>query len=89
MWRSDDNGETWTENLFAGQPGGSGMMGYILPDPDDADRVFIGRGYDFGNVSVSTDAGATFTVICGHDNVSKSATSAARAATCWRTSMRA
>ena len=61
MWRSDDNGETWTENLFAGQPGSSGMPGYILPDPDDADRVFIGRGYDFGNVAVSTDAGATFT----------------------------
>ena len=72
MWRSDDNGETWTENLFAGQPGSSGMAAYILPDPDDADRVFIGRGYDFGNVAVSTDAGATFTVICGHDNVSKS-----------------
>jgi hypothetical protein len=72
MWRSDDNGETWTENLFAGQPGSSGMVMYILPDPDDADKVFIGRGYDFGNVSVSTDAGANSTIVCGHDNVSKS-----------------
>jgi hypothetical protein len=72
MWRSDDNGETWTENLFAGQPGSSGMVSYILPDPDDADRLFIGRGYDFGNVAVSTDGGDTFTVVCGHDNVSKS-----------------
>jgi hypothetical protein len=72
MWRSDDNGETWTENLFAGQPGSSGMVVYILPDPDDADRLFISRGYDFGNVAVSTNAGATFTVVCGHDNVSQS-----------------
>ena len=71
LWRSDDNGTSWTENLMAGQPGESGEINSIIPDPDDQDKVFIGRGYDYGNVSVSTDAGVTFTILQGHNNVSK------------------
>jgi hypothetical protein len=71
LWRSDDGGQTWTGNLFAGQPGESALMGYLIPHPEDPDTVYIGRGYDYGNVAVSTDAGARFTILCGHDNTSK------------------
>src|SRR5262249_34216286 len=72
MGRSGASGQRWPETLSAGQPGRRGMVASTPPAPATADRLFIGRGYDFGNVAVSTDAGATFTVVCGHDNVSKS-----------------
>src|SRR5262249_8999388 len=43
----------------------------IIPDPVKPDRVYILRGYDYGNISVSDDAGGTFTILCGDNNVSK------------------
>jgi hypothetical protein len=72
LWRSDDDGRTWTQNLRAGEPGESGLIGIVIPDPINRERVFIGRGYDYGNVSASDDAGASFNILCGHNNVSKS-----------------
>lgn len=71
IWRSDDGGATWTANLVDGQPGESGEIVAVVPDPAGAGRVFINRGYDFGNISVSDDAGATFSIICGDNNVEK------------------
>ncbi len=71
LWRSDDDGRTWTDNLLAGEPGESGMIERLAADPYDADKVWINRGYDYGNISVSFDAGASFTILCGFDNVSK------------------
>ncbi|MCK6469128.1 MAG: PKD domain-containing protein [Candidatus Brocadia sinica] len=56
---------------MAGQPGESGEINVVIPDPDNQDKVFIGRGYDYGNVSVSTDAGVTFSILQGHNNVAK------------------
>lgn len=72
LWRSDDHGATWTNNLRAGEPGESGEIKGIIPDPDHPDGVYVSRGYDYGNISRSFDAGATFTLVCGHNNVSKS-----------------
>ena len=71
LWRSDDNGVSWTDNLMAGQLGESGEINSIIPDPHNPNKLFIGRGYDFGNLSVSTDAGVTFTILQGHNNVAK------------------
>lgn len=77
LWRSDDDGANWTANLMEGQPGESGMIPIVVADRDDPDRVYINRGYDYGNVSTSTDAGAHFTIICGHNNVAKTGSDAA------------
>jgi hypothetical protein len=71
LWRSDDDGATWTDNLFAGQAGEAGLVRAVVPDPDDADRVYIGRGYDFGNISRSDDGGQTFQILCGHSTTEK------------------
>ncbi|MGZ8137166.1 MAG: hypothetical protein ACXW1W_10515 [Methylococcaceae bacterium] len=71
LWRSDDWGKSWTNNLVGDQPGEAGMMWSMIADPFDADTLYVNRGYDYGNVSVSHDAGASFEIICGNNNVSK------------------
>lgn len=71
LWRSDDGGRTWFGNLVADQSGEAGLISSIIADPFNADTLYVNRGYDYGNVSVSHDAGATFEIICGNDNVSK------------------
>jgi hypothetical protein len=71
LWRSDDDGATWSANLFAGQAGEAGLVRGIVPDPVNADRVYITRGYDFGNVSRSDNAGRSFRILCGHSTTAK------------------
>jgi hypothetical protein len=71
LWRSDDDGATWTTNLFASQAGEAGLVRGVVPDPDDADRVYIARGYDFGNIARSDDAGHSFRILCGHSTTAK------------------